>query len=81
MQRARHQVLELDARIAPLAREAGELTNPRWGALFRAGNDKSHLARQLERYADVYTSRVSNLLEATPFVYLRSPRGSLPHDP
>jgi 5'-nucleotidase len=24
---------------------------------------------------------VSNFLFATPFVYLRSPRGSLPHDP
>jgi hypothetical protein len=23
---------------------------------------------------------VSNLLHSTPFVYLRSPRGSLPHD-
>jgi hypothetical protein len=45
-----------------------------------AGNDKSHLARQLERYADVYMSRVSNLLYQTPFGYLRAPRGSLPHD-
>lgn len=71
----------LDAEIGPLARRAAELANPRWGLLMRAGNDKSHLARQVERYADVYTSRVSNLLYATPFVYLRSPRGSLPHDP
>ena len=46
----------------------------------RAGNDKSRLARQIERYADVYTSRVSNLLDLTPFGYLRAPRGSLPHD-
>jgi hypothetical protein len=35
----------------------------------------------MERYADIYTSRVSNFLHATPFVYLRSPRGSMPHDP
>ena len=80
MQAARAEVLELDARIAPLAREAGELANPRWGLLMRAGNDKSHLARQIERYADIYMSRVSNLLALTPFVYMRSPRGSLPHD-
>ena len=40
----------------------------------------SRLAFQMERYADVYTSRVSNFLRYTPFVYLRSPRGSLPHD-
>ena len=58
-----------------------ELANPIWGVLMRAGNDKSHLAFQVERYADIYTSRVSNFLHATPFVYLRSPRGSLPHDP
>jgi hypothetical protein len=72
---------DLDHELAPLAKEAAELSNARWGLLTRAGNDKSHLARQVERYADVYTSRVSNFLFATPFVYLRSPRGSLPHDP
>jgi hypothetical protein len=46
----------------------------------RSGNDKSLSARQVERYADVYTSRVSNFLAATPFAYLRADRGSLPHD-
>lgn len=77
----RSALSELDDRIAPLARAAAELSNPRWGLLMRAGNDKSHLARQVERYADIYTSRVSNFLRHSPFVYLRSPRGSLPHDP
>jgi 5'-nucleotidase len=71
---------ELDQRIMPLAIRAGELTSSRWGLLLRAGIDKSYLARQIERYADVYTSRVSNLLYATPFAYLRAPRASLPHD-
>jgi HAD superfamily 5'-nucleotidase-like hydrolase len=77
----RARLVALDAEIAPLARAATAVLNPRWGLLTRAGNDKSHLARQIERYADIYTSRVSNLLYATPFVYLRSRRGSLPHDP
>jgi HAD superfamily 5'-nucleotidase-like hydrolase len=72
---------ELDQQIAPLARAAGELGNRTWGLLMRAGNDKSKLAYQVERYADIYTSRVSNFVHATPFFYLRSPRGSLPHDP
>jgi HAD superfamily 5'-nucleotidase-like hydrolase len=76
----REKLVALDARIGPLARESGELVNPNWGLLMRTGNDKSHLARQIERYADVYTSRVSNLLLHTPFLYARSPRGSLPHD-
>jgi hypothetical protein len=77
----RSKIAELDGRIAPLARQSAELVNRRWGPLMRTGNDKSHLARQVERYADIYMSRVSNFLHATPFVYLRSPRGSLPHDP
>jgi hypothetical protein len=72
--------VELDERIAPLARESGELRNPTWGPLMRAGNDKSLFARQVEQYADIYTSRVSNLLETTPFSLLRAPRTSLPHD-
>jgi hypothetical protein len=46
----------------------------------RAGNDKSHLAQQVERFADIYTSRVSNFLYETPFGYLRAPHGNLPHD-
>jgi HAD superfamily 5'-nucleotidase-like hydrolase len=71
----------LDAEITPLARASADLGNPHWGPLLRAGNDKSFLARQVERSADVYTSRVSNFLFISPFAYLRSPRGSLPHDP
>ncbi len=70
----------LDAKIAPLAKCSGEMGNPTWGPLMRAGNDKSLFARQVERYADVYTSRVSNFLAQTPFAYLRAARGSLPHD-
>jgi 5'-nucleotidase len=81
MHELRARLVALDAEIAPLAKAATAVLNPRWGLLTRAGNDKSHLARQIERYADIYTSRVSNLLYATPFVYLRSRRGSLPHDP
>ncbi|MGH1490965.1 MAG: HAD-IG family 5'-nucleotidase [Acidimicrobiales bacterium] len=74
------RVFELDARIAPLAKAATELGNPIWGPLMRAGNDKSLFARQVERYADVYTSRASNLRYETPYAYLRAARGSLPHD-
>lgn len=74
-------LLELDERIGPLAKAAGEVSNPHWGLLLRTGNDKSHLARQIERSADIYTSRVSNFLLHTPYFYFRSRRGSLPHDP
>ncbi len=89
-----HRVAELEARqadlrvrldrldldIAPLATSLGRQFNATWGPLMRTGGEKSHLAWQVERFADVYTSRVSNFLHQTPFAYLRSPRGSLPHE-
>lgn len=77
----KQKLAELDERISPLAKAAGEVSNPRWGLLMRTGNDKSHLARQIERSADIYTSRVSNFMAHTPYFYFRSRRGTLPHDP
>lgn len=77
----RHKLVELDQVIAPLAQSVTTTPNERWGSLLYSGNDKSHLARQVERSADIYTSRVSNFLYRTPFAYLRSQRGTLPHDP
>jgi hypothetical protein len=81
LSRLRASIGELDDRAAPLAQQSSELANTRWGLLLRTGNDKSLLARQIERYADIYLSRVSNFLYVTPFAFLRSARGSLPHDP
>jgi len=80
MSELRSQLQEIDSRIGPLASADGTEFNERWGYLMRAGNDKSNLTRQTERYADIYMSRVSNLGSYTPFMFFRSPRGSLPHD-
>jgi len=76
----REDLTGLDSEIAPLAQESAAMLNPNWGLLTRTGSDKSLLARQLENYADVYMARVGDFLHATPFAYLRSHRGSLPHD-
>ena len=80
LDRVTARAIRLDEKIAPLAKAAAELGNPVWGPLMRAGNDKSLFARQVEKYADAYTSRVSNLRFETPYAYLRAARGSLPHD-
>ncbi|CAN5854180.1 HAD-IG family 5'-nucleotidase [soil metagenome] len=80
MRALREELIKLDQEIAPIAQRAGRLVNDNWGPLLRAGNDKSHLARQIEQSADIYTARVSNFLRYTPFVFLRSHRGSMPHD-
>jgi 5'-nucleotidase len=80
-ERLRGEIASIDEQIGALARASGELMNPHWGLIMRAGNDKSHFTRQVENYADIYMSRVSNFLKLTPFAYLRSPRHVLPHDP
>ncbi|KAH1147844.1 hypothetical protein GYH30_042806 [Glycine max] len=71
----------LDGKIAPMLEADGELFNKKWGYLSRAGLwDKSHLMRQIEKYADIYTSRVSNFLYYTPFMYFGSQEQNLAHD-
>ena len=76
----RERIEQLDAEISPLAQASSQLGHATWGPSMRAGIDKSRLARQIEGHADIYTSRVSNLMHVTPYGYLRGPRGSLPHD-
>lgn len=78
--RLRGRLERLDEEVAPLATSLGTIASPTWGPLMHAGNDRSLLAHQVELYADIYTSRVSNLVPYTPFAYLRAPRGKLPHD-
>eukprot|EP00252_Welwitschia_mirabilis_P007375 TRINITY_DN18655_c0_g2_i2.p1 TRINITY_DN18655_c0_g2~~TRINITY_DN18655_c0_g2_i2.p1 ORF type:complete len:657 (-),score=140.27 TRINITY_DN18655_c0_g2_i2:17-1987(-) len=73
MQKLLFVMQKLDEKIAPMLEADGEYFNKRWGYLSRAGLwDKSHLTRQIEKYADIYTSRVSNFLRYTPFMYFRS---------
>lgn len=71
----------LDEEIAPAIESDGQHFNQRWGYLGRTGvNDRSQLVRQIEKYADIYTSRVSNFLRYSPYSYFRSPTQSMAHD-
>jgi len=67
--------------------EAGELearfetgANAYWGLVFKEGNENSRFGEQVEDYADLYTSRVSNFLYYSPMQFFRSPRASMPHE-
>lgn len=76
----RKALSDADAGITPLALASAQIHNPRWGLLMRSGGDRSYLARIIERHADIYTSRVSNLMYETPYAFFRARRGRLPHD-
>ena len=54
--------------------------NPYWGLLFKEGNENSRFGSQVEQYACLYTSRVSNFLYLSPMQYLRAQRDRMPHE-
>jgi 5'-nucleotidase len=54
--------------------------NPHWGPLFREGYEVSKFGEQVEAYACVYTSRVSNFRFCSPMQYFRGPRDRMPHE-
>jgi HAD superfamily 5'-nucleotidase-like hydrolase len=51
-----------------------------WGSLLKEGTEMSSFGEQVEAYACVYTSRVSNLLHYSPLQHFRSPRDLMPHE-
>jgi 5'-nucleotidase len=54
--------------------------NPYWGLMFKEGRENSKFGEQVEQYACIYTSRVSNLLYYSPTHYFRSQRDTMPHE-
>lgn len=54
--------------------------HPTWGPLFKLGNEHSIFGEQVETYACLYTSRVSNFFYYSPVHYYRTPRDLLPHE-
>jgi 5'-nucleotidase len=71
---------DANTRLRELERGIEEGLNPHWGLTFKEGNENSRFAEQVEDYACVYTSRVSNLLNYSPMQYFRSPRAAMPHE-
>lgn len=68
---ARHTTLENELDVA---------FNPYWGPLFREGHEVSKFGDQVEDYACVYTSRVSNFRFYSPMRHFRGPRDRMPHE-
>jgi 5'-nucleotidase len=54
--------------------------NPHWGLHFKEGTENSRFGEQVEQYACLYTSRVSNFLFYSPVHSFRSLRNFLPHE-
>ncbi len=54
--------------------------NAFWGLHFKEGNENSRFGEQVEQYACLYTSRVSNFVFYSPLHFFRSQRELMPHE-
>lgn len=59
--------------------EVDRAFNRYWGSVFAERFDASFFGAQLENYACLYTSRVSNFMYVSPNRYFRAPHGAMPH--
>ncbi len=82
-----HEGQDLDARLAELGAtierleiEVDRSYSPHWGPIFKEGNELSRFGQQVDSFACLYTSRVSNFLAYSPTQYFRTPRSRMPHE-
>ncbi len=75
-ERLRHVGPELEA----IERRVDQRFHPFWGSLLKEENEESSFGAQVEEYACLYTSRVSNFLAYSPQQYFRSPRDEMAHE-
>lgn len=77
MRRRRHDLIE---RLRETEKSFEANFNPFWGLLFRLENETTIFGEQVEDYACLYTSKVSNFLNYSPMHYFRAPRQPMPHE-
>ena len=81
------QVRELEAAIAgslgrraAMQRRISAALNPFWGSLFKEGKAVSRFGGQVEDFACIYTSRVSNFLHYPVERFFAKPPEMMPHE-
>jgi len=80
LDRLRVQLRAADAEFAELEARLDRAFHPYWGSSFKAESELSAFGEQVERYACVYTDRVSNLLHYNAAHHFRGPRHVMAHE-
>jgi HAD superfamily 5'-nucleotidase-like hydrolase len=70
----------LEAQIIELEGKIDRRFHTYWGSLLKEGNETSSFGDQVEQYACLYTSKVSNFLAYSPLQNYRSPRDLMAHE-
>jgi 5'-nucleotidase len=80
VERIRNRLLTLDQEETAVGHRTAVRFHPYWGSILKEGNEQSIFGQQVEDYACVYTSRVSNFLGYSPQQTFRSPRDEMAHE-
>jgi 5'-nucleotidase len=80
LERVRGLLREADAEQLAIESHTDTRFHPYWGSLLKEGNEQSSFGAQVEEYACLYTSRVSNFLLYSPQQHFRSPRDLMAHE-
>jgi HAD superfamily 5'-nucleotidase-like hydrolase len=80
VERVRGMMRAVDAEFDELEARVDRKFHAFWGSLMKEHNEMSSFGEQVETYACLYTSRVSNLLRYSPLQHFRSPRDLMPHE-
>jgi hypothetical protein len=78
--RVRGRLRSADAEMQAIERRVDLRFHTFWGSLLKEENEESSFGAQVEEYACLYTSRVSNFLLYSPQQYFRSPRDEMAHE-
>lgn len=74
------KIEKLDKKIGGLIKTYESNFNPYWGEVMRAGAEPSIYASQIERYACIYMTKVSDLLNYNPRTYFRPKKRKMAHE-
>lgn len=80
LDRLRKALKECTAVVKVLEQDLEAGFNSFWGLHFKEGTENSRFGEQVEQYACLYTSRVSNFVFYSPMHVFRSPREVMPHE-
>jgi len=74
------EIDKVNSQISELLEQHKKFFNPYWGEMMRAGMEESRFADQVEKYACIYMTKVSDLIAYSPRTYFRPFRRILPHE-
>jgi len=74
------KIENINSQISERLDEYNQFFNQNWGQAMRAGQEESRFADQVEKYACIYMSKVSDLLSYSPRTYFRPQKRILQHE-